>query len=62
MIRLKTGASRHCPVTQIFNLLYRRVALGWAMGDPHATETIQSFADYKSAIQQSATLRYGGSA
>ena len=43
------------PVAQVFNLLYRRVALGKAFDFFGASD---ADADYKSAIQQSKTLRH----
>ena len=45
-------------VAPIFNLLYRRVAPGWTRGSAESTE-YPTVAESNSAIQQSATLRYG---
>jgi len=48
---LKSAMARFGKVTQSFTLLYRRVPLC-------AGEVLRASADYKSAVQQSGTLRY----
>jgi hypothetical protein len=45
-------------VAQIFNLPYRRLAVGWAPDSPERSGLAASSQISKSAIQQSATLRY----
>jgi phage FluMu protein gp41 len=43
-------------VPQISNLLYRRIAFGRAIDGPLGRRRLARFADYKSAIQQSAEV------
>ncbi len=45
-------------VAQIYNLLYRRIAFCGRVGNDQRTRICRGFADYKSAIQQIANLRY----
>jgi hypothetical protein len=47
-------------VAQIFNLPYRRLAVGWRPARPSASGC-RHLADSKSAVRQSATLRYAES-
>jgi hypothetical protein len=50
---------RIADVAQIFNLLYRRIAFGRAWDETRRPAIRRWLADCKSAIQQSAILRYG---
>ena len=54
-LRRLTLSMNRIPVAQVFNLLYRRVALGKAVDNSGASD---ADADYKSAMQQSTTLRH----
>jgi hypothetical protein len=50
----------HAPVAQVSNLLYRRLPAGRPWKN-RRDRKLAALADWKSAIQQTGSLRYGGS-